>query len=79
MGSVLMSDARPVATLWRLALNDACLSCTVYRHDDSFELRLESSTAVILTEHFDLQPRMLARTEALRASLRRRGWREMSD
>ena len=72
-----MSDASPVATLWRLALDDDRLSCTVYRHGDGFELRLETSAAVILAERFDLQPRMLARTEALRASLTRRGWREI--
>lgn len=73
-----MNDARPVATLWQLALNDDRLSCIVYRRPDGFELRLESPTAVILTERFELQPRMLARTEALRASLTRRGWRETS-
>lgn len=74
-----MSDAPPVATLWRLALDDDRLSCRVYRHADGFELRLETSTAVILAERFDLQPRMLARTEALRASLTRRGWRDILD
>ena len=67
-----MSDARPVATLWRMALNDDRLSCNVYRRPDGFELRLESPTSVILTERFDLQPRMLARTERLRDSLTRR-------
>ena len=74
-----MTDAPPVATLWRLALDDDRLSCTVYRHGDGFELRLETPTAVILTERFDLQPRMLARTEKLRASLTRRGWRDTQD
>ena len=71
-----MSTTRPVATLWQLALNDDRLSCLVYRDPHGFELRLESPTVVILSERFDLQPRMLARTEALRASLTRRGWRE---
>jgi len=71
-----MSDARPVAMLWRVALNDDRLSCLVYRDRNGFELRLESSTAVILTERFDLEPRMLARTNALRTSLTRRGWRD---
>ena len=52
------------------------LSCSVYRDGDRFELRLESSNSVILTEPFELLPRMLARTEALRASLKRRGWRD---
>lgn len=72
-----MSDAPPVATLWRLALDDDRLSCNVYRHGDGFELRLETPTAVILAERFDLQPRMLARTEALRVSLTRQGWRDI--
>ena len=69
-------DARPVATLWRLALNDDRLFCTIYRHDDGFQLRVESATTVILTEPFELQPRTFARTQALRASLKRRGWKE---
>ncbi|MBI3047166.1 MAG: hypothetical protein HYY76_02540 [Acidobacteria bacterium] len=71
-----MTDAQPVATLWQLAWNDDRLFCSVYRQGDGFELRLESPTAVILSERFELQPRMLARTEALRASPKRRGWRE---
>jgi hypothetical protein len=71
-----MSDVRPVATLWRLALNDDQLSCNVYRQSDGFELRVESATAIILAERFELQPRMVARTERLRESLTRRGWQE---
>jgi hypothetical protein len=71
-----MTDTRPIATLWRLALNDDRIACNVYRQSDGYELRLESPTAVILAERFDLQPRMVARTERLRASLTRRGWRE---
>jgi hypothetical protein len=70
------SDMRPIATLWQLALNDDRLFCTIYRHDNGFQLRLESATAVILTEPCDLQPRTFARTRALRASLKRRGWKE---
>jgi hypothetical protein len=70
------ADSRPVATLWQLALKEDQLFCTVYRHGDGFQLRLESTTAVILIEPFELQPRMLARTEALRASLKRRGWQD---
>ena len=69
-------DARPIATLWQLALNDDRLSCTIYRHDDGFQLRVESATRVILTERVELQPRTFARTQALRASLKRRGWKE---
>ena len=69
-------DVRPVATLWQLAWNDDRLFCTIYRHDDGFQLRVESATTVILTEPFELQPRTFARTQALRASLKRRGWKE---
>jgi hypothetical protein len=71
-----MTDTRPIATLWRLAMNDDRIACNVYRQPDGYELRLESPTAIILAERFDLQPRMVARTERLRASLTRRGWRE---
>lgn len=68
---------RRVATLWQLAWKDDRLFCAVYRDEEGFELRVESRTAVIVTERFALQPRALARTEALRASLKRRGWREV--
>lgn len=71
-------DARAVATLWQLAWNDDRLFCTIYRADQGFQLRVESPTAVILSEAFDLQPRSFARTKALRASLKRRGWQELS-
>jgi hypothetical protein len=72
----MSGDARPIATLWQLAFNDDRLFCTIYRHDQGFQLRLESATRVILTEAFDLQPRSFARTQALRASLKRRGWQD---
>lgn len=62
--------------LWQLAMNGDDLSCAVYRAGDRFELRLESSSTVILAEPFELLPRMMARTQALRASLKRRGWRD---
>jgi hypothetical protein len=68
-------EARPVATLWQLALANDRLFCTVYRGAGGLQLRLESATAVIIEEPFDLEPRMMARTRALRASLERRGWR----
>jgi len=71
-----LTGSRPVATLWQLALNDDRLFCAVYRRGDGFELRLESPTRVILTEPFDLQPRSVAQTGALRASLKRRGWQD---
>jgi hypothetical protein len=68
--------ARPVATLWQLAWNDERLSCAVYRSGKGFELRLESATRTLLCEPFELQPRMMSRTDALKRSLQRRGWRE---
>ncbi|MGH9257682.1 MAG: hypothetical protein ACRD3C_24245 [Vicinamibacterales bacterium] len=70
-------DTRPIATLWQLVWNDDRLLCAVYRDGERLQLRLESPTAVILAEPFDLQPRVLARTQALRESLKRRGWQEM--
>ena len=57
-------------------MNADRLSCIVHRDGDRFELRLESASTVILTEPFELLPRALARFEALRASLKRRGWRD---
>ena len=71
-------DVRPVATLWQLALAKDRLFCTVYRNGAGLQLRLESATAVIMSEPFDLQPRMMAKTQALRDSLKRRGWQEVS-
>lgn len=71
-------DVRPVATLWQLALAKDRLFCTVYRNEEGLQLRLESATSVIMSEPFDLQPRMMARTQALRNSLKRRGWRDVS-
>ena len=70
------SGQRRVATLWQLALNGNQLSCVVYRTETSFELSIESPTAVVIAEPFDLQPRALARAQALRDALKRRGWSE---
>ena len=67
---------RPIATLWQLSLADDRLCCTVYRSDAGMQLRVESPTTVILSEPFEMQPRTFARTQALRASLKRRGWQE---
>jgi hypothetical protein len=69
-------DTHPLATLWQLAWKQDRLSCSVYRDGERLQLRLESPTAVILAEPFDLLPRTLARTQALRESLKRRGWHE---
>ena len=72
-----VDDLRPVATLWQLGLAKDRLFCTIYRGDEGLQLRVETATAVIFTEPFDLQPRMLARTRALRASLKRHGWQDI--
>jgi hypothetical protein len=65
-----------ISTLWHLRFNQQQLRCVVYRGVDGMELRLESPAGVILVEPFDMEPRSLARTKALRDSLKRRGWRE---
>jgi hypothetical protein len=62
--------------LWQLTWNDERLCCAVYRAGKGLELRLESATRVLLAEPFELRPRMVLRTEALKRSLKRRGWRE---
>ena len=67
-----------IATLWNLTFNEQQLRCVVYRGINGMELRLESPAGVILAESFDMEPRTLARTKALRESLKRRGWREKS-
>jgi hypothetical protein len=71
------SEPRPVATLWQLALDGNRVFCTVYRHETGLQLRIESPTAVIFSERFELQPRTFARTQALRDSLKRRGWKDL--
>jgi hypothetical protein len=68
--------SHPVATLWKLAFNGDRLSCAVYRAATGLEMRLETATQTILAEPFELRPRMLARMQALRRSLKRRGWEE---
>ena len=65
-----------IATLWTLALNDNRVRCAVYRATEGFQLRIESPGGTILTEPFELQPRMLARSKALHTSLKRRGWHD---
>ena len=69
---------RRVATLWKLRFENSILRCVVYHGDSGMELRLESSKSTILVEPFDMHPRSLSRTKALRESLKRRGWREES-
>jgi hypothetical protein len=77
--SLAMSIARGtrVATLWNLMLDKNRIRCAVYQGAHGMELRLESGRGgVIFSEPFDMQPRLLARTRALRESLKRRGWRD---
>jgi hypothetical protein len=64
-----------IATRWQLAwTDDSVLACCVYRDGAGMQLRVQSPTAVIVSESFDLQPRAVARAHALRESLKRRGW-----
>jgi hypothetical protein len=65
-----------VSTLWNLVFDKQRVRCVVYRGVNGMELRLESPTAVILREPFEMGPRALARTRALKESLKRRGWRD---
>ena len=67
---------RRVAVLWHLRWNDARLSCVIYRASSGLQLRIETPTGVILSEPFDMQPRAVAQTRALRESLKRRGWQD---
>lgn len=69
-----MDGERRVATLWQLAWRNQQLSCVVYRDGEALRLTVESPTAVIVTEPFEMQPRALARAHALRDALLRRGW-----
>lgn len=65
-----------VARLWDLAWNGDRLSCAVYRAGAGLEMRLETGAATILVEPFELRPKVLARMDALKRSLKRRGWQE---
>ena len=65
-----------VATLWQLAWTDnSVLACCVYRDGAGrLELRVQSASALIVREPFEIQPRAVARAHALRESLKRSGW-----
>ena len=65
-----------VAVLWQLAWDDSVLACSVYRDARGFEMRVESDGVVVTEERCELQPRTIARAQALRSSLLRRGWRD---
>jgi hypothetical protein len=73
---VTLTSVGHISTLWNLTFNEQHLRCVVYRSVNGMELRLESPAGVILVEPFDMEPRALARTKALRESLKRRGWQE---
>jgi hypothetical protein len=68
--------ARHLATLWSLSWNGDRLSCVVYRTPTGMLLRVESPDTIMITERFELQPKMLARAQALRDALKRRGWQD---
>ena len=69
-------DDIPIAVLWDVECNDHRLACRIYRQDSSMQLRIESPTAVVVAESFEMQPRALARARAVHAGLTRRGWRD---
>jgi hypothetical protein len=72
-----LPDPQRIASLWQLCWQENRLTCAIYRDvSGRMELRIESPTAVILAEAFEVQPRALARAQALRESLKRRGWEE---
>jgi hypothetical protein len=62
--------------LWELEWNENRLVCAVYRRAHGLQLRVESAKAVIVSEPFVIEPRALARAQALRDDLKRRGWTE---
>jgi hypothetical protein len=66
-----------VATLWQLIWNDNALVCRVSRIAHGFRLSVESPSAVIVEERFDLEPRAVMRAHALGEALRRRGWSDV--
>jgi hypothetical protein len=75
----MAGDVEPerVATLWQLTWADAqVLACSIYRDAAGFEMRVESNGVLVVGERCELQPRAIARAQALRLSLVRRGWRE---
>jgi hypothetical protein len=75
--AMLHGHPERVAVLWELAWTDGCvLTCSVHRAPAGFEMRVESNGALVMANRCDLQPRAIARAQALRVSLLRRGWRE---
>jgi hypothetical protein len=71
---VSIRDDVPLAVLWRLQLNDSRIMCRVYRDGAGLRLCVESPTAVIVQEPFEIEPRAVARARLLCETLKRRGW-----
>jgi hypothetical protein len=70
-------EPQRLAVLWQLAWKDSMVTCAIYRDEQGLQLRVESPTAVVITERFELQPRAVARARTLCESLKRRGWEEV--
>lgn len=68
-----------VATLWQLTWDANVLVCSVYRDGNALQLRLESNSTLVVSDRFELQPRAIARAQALRDALKRRGWQDAPD
>ena len=65
-----------MTVLWQLAWEEQVLSCAIYRTAAGMELRLESPHAVVLAVPCGMQPRLVARLERLKATLKRHGWQD---
>ena len=79
MHNTLAMSAHPqrIAVLWQLAwIDESVLDCCVYRDTRGFEMRVESNGVLVTGERCELQPRTIARAQALRDSLLRHGWRD---
>jgi hypothetical protein len=73
---VYKRDDIPIAVLWDVERNDHRLACRIYRQGSGMQLRIESATAVLVAESFEMQPRAVARARTVHAGLMRRGWRD---
>lgn len=73
------ASAVRVATLWEMSWEQDRVSCVVYRRAQGLRLEIESPAGTILSEPFELRPGTVARSQALRRSLQRRGWQDLPD
>jgi hypothetical protein len=71
-------SANAIATLWQLSWNDDQLSCAVYKSQTGLEMRLEAGSQILFSQPMELGPRMVSRMDALRRSLKRRGWKDLA-